>query len=253
MVGNFVNISYQDKVMVITLNRPEVYNALNTELMRELKVSLLSSDDNPDVNCVVIKGAGDAFCTGADIKEFSKQTNNVGAAAERAALTKEVHSLIPKLKKTIIASVHNYVFAGGCGIALACDMVIAADNAQFSYPEVKRGFVPAIVSPNLIRLTGRKKAFEMLVTGKKISAQEAFDMDLINKVVPLEQLEEETFKLASEISNYSSSALMMTKKLFYEVAEIPFDEAIEKAKNVNVLMRQSEDFKKGVQSFVERK
>jgi enoyl-CoA hydratase/carnithine racemase len=252
-VREFVSVSFNDKVMIITLNRPEVYNALNTGLMRELKVALLESNDNPGVNCVVLNGAGDAFCTGADIKEFSKQTNNVGEVTERASLTKEVHSLIPKLNKPIIASVHNYVFAGGCGIALACDMVVAADNAQFSYPEIKRGFVPAIVSPNLLRLTGRKKAFELLITGKKISAQEAYEIDLINKVVPLAQLEEETFKLASDISNYSQNALMMMKKLFYEVAETPFDEAIEIAKNANVAMRQSNDFKKGVQSFVERK
>lgn len=252
-MGQFVNVSYNDKVMIITLHRPEVYNALNTGLMRELKEALLHSNENPDVNCVVLNGAGDAFCTGADIKEFSKQTNNVDAAAERAILTKEVHALIPKLNKPVIASVHNYVFAGGCGIALACDLVVAADNAQFSYPEVKRGFVPAIVSPNLIRLTGRKKAFELLITGKKISAQEAYEIDLVNKVVPTARLEEETLRLASEISNYSLSALTMTKRLFYEVAETPFDEALEKARNANVAMRQTEDFKKGVQSFVDRK
>jgi enoyl-CoA hydratase/carnithine racemase len=252
-MGEFVKKTYHNKVMIITLNRPEVYNALNTELMRQLKAALLESNNNPDINCVVLNGNGDAFCTGADIKEFSKQTNNTDAAVERAKLTKEVHTIIPKLHKPVIASVHSYVFAGGCGIALACDMVVAADNTLFSYPEITRGFVPAIVSPNLIRLTGRKKAFELLITGKKISAKEAYEMDLVNKVVPLAELKEETMKLADTISGYSQTALMMTKKLFYEVAEVHFDEAIEIAKNANVAMRQTEDFKKGVNSFMNRK
>lgn len=252
-MGDYIDVSYKGKIMFITLNRPEVYNALNTGLMRELKEALLSSNKNPEVNCIVLRGAGEAFCTGADIKEFSKQTNNVNAASERADLTKEVHTIIPKLKKPVIASVHNYVFAGGCGIALACDMVIAARNAIFSYPEIKRGFVPAIVSPNLTRITGRKKAFEMLITGIRLSAEDAHQINIINKVVANEQLEEETLKLATTISEYSQTALIATKELFYKVTEVPFREALEIAKEANIIMRQSEDFNKGVKDFIARK
>lgn len=252
-MGDYIDVSYKGKIMFITLNRPEVYNALNTGLMRELKEALLSSDDNPEVNCIVLRGSGEAFCTGADIKEFSKQTNNVNAASERAELTKEVHFIIPMLKKPIIASVHNYVFAGGCGIALACDMVIAAENALFSYPEIKRGFVPAIVSPNLTRITGRKKSFEMLITGSRIAAEEAHRLNLVNRVVPTDKLEEETLKFATTISEYSQTALIATKELFYQVTDVPFKEALETAKKANITMRQSEDFNKGVKDFIARK
>src|SRR5699024_2361786 len=130
-----IEVNYKDKIKIISLNRPEVYNALNTELMLELKQALLESNDNHEVNSVILNGKGKAFCSGADIKEFENQLDNNDAILKRAQLTKEIHSLIPDLQKTIIASVHNYVYAGGCGLALACDIVLAADDATFSYPE----------------------------------------------------------------------------------------------------------------------
>lgn len=240
------------KVMNIILNRPEVYNALNTGLMQELHDALIAGDSSQDVNCIVISGAGDSFCTGADIKEFGKQTGNVDAAQKRAELTKSVHKMISKLSKPVIASVHKYTLAGGCGIALACDIVIAADNTVFSYPEVIRGFVPAIVSPNLAKITGRKKAFELLITGDRITAEEANRLNLVNKIVPLSDLKSETEAFARKIAGYSQTAVSMTKKLFYEVVETPFDEAIEIAKDANVKMRQSDDFKRGVESFLKK-
>lgn len=248
----YIDIEQINKLMIISLNRPRVYNALNTGLMRELKQALLSSDDNTEVSCIVLRGSGSAFCTGADIKEFGNQTNNRDAAADRANLTKEVHSIIPSLKKPVIASVHNYVYAGGCGIALACDMVVAADNSKFSYPEIKRGFVPALVTPNLTRITGKKKAFELLITGMELSSVEALEINIINKVVPTESLWDETLKLAGKISEYSQDSLTSLKSLFYKVSDVSFEESMEIAKAANVEMRQSEQFNKGVKEFIER-
>lgn len=241
-----------NKIMTITLNRPEVYNALSTELVRNLKEALLEGNQRDDVNVIVITGNGGVFSTGADIKEFSKQIGNVELAKERANLTTEIHSLIPSLDKVVIASVEGYAFAGGCGIALACDLVVASEKAQFSYPEIIKGFVPAIVSPNLVRIAGRKRAFELLITGNRISAQYAYEIGVINHVVPTEELQDKTYELASKLASYSATALKMTKELFYQVGEKPFNEAIEIAKNTNVKMRQTEDFKKGVESFVNK-
>lgn len=252
-MNQFIEVTVDDyKVMNIVLNRPNVFNALNTGMMQELRDALLEGENSNEVNCIVISGAGESFCTGADIKEFSNQKGNVDAAEKRANLTKEVHAMISKLSKPVIASVHKYTLAGGCGIALACDLVIAADNTQFAYPEVIRGFVPAIVSPNLARITGRKKAFELLITGDRISAEEAYRLNLINKVVPLGNLKAETEAFARKIAAYSQTAVSMTKNLFYDVVERPFEEAIEIARNTNVKMRQSDDFQRGVESFLSK-
>lgn len=245
--------SVENKVGYLTLNRPKVYNALNTEIMRELKNGLTDLNIDHSVNCIVLKGAGDAFSTGADIKEFGSQKANKEKIEERAQLTMDIHKMISKLDKPVLASVHNYVFAGGCGIALACDLVIAADNAQFSYPEIKRGFVPAIVSPNLIRVLDRKRAFELLITGRKIKAKEALEWGMINIVVPLAELETRTKELAEQIASYSLNSLKITKNLFYEVAEGGFEEALETARNSNVKMRQTDAFKEGVEKFINRK
>lgn len=243
----------ENRVGYITLNRPKSYNALNTELMRELKQSLLRFNDNEEVHCIVLRGAGNAFSAGADIKEFSSQTENKKKIEERANLTMEIHQMMSELNKPVIASVHNYVYAGGCGIALACDLVIAADNAQFSYPEVKRGFVPAIVSPNLVRILDRKRAFDLLITGRRINANEAKDWGLVNEVVNIEQLETSTKVYAEQISSYSLNALKMTKRLFYEVVEGDFETALMTAKDSNVKMRQTDEFNDGVKKFINRK
>lgn len=243
----------QNKVGYLTLNRPEVYNALNTELMRQLKSGLEAFNEDEAVHCIVLKGAGEAFSTGADIKEFGTQTNNQDRIQGRAQLTMDIHRMISQLDKPVIASVKKHVLAGGCGIALGCDLVIAADNAQFAYPEIKRGFVPAIVSPNLIRILDRKLAFELLITGRKISADEAFEWGLVNRVVKLEELEEKTKEFAEEISNFKLNALKMTKNLFYQVAEGTFEDALQTAKDSNIKMRQSDSFKEGVKEFILRK
>jgi len=244
-----IEVNYKDKIKIISLNRPEVYNALNTELMLELKQALLESNDNHEVNSVILNGKGKAFCSGADIKEFENQLDNNDAILKRAQLTKEIHSLIPDLQKTIIASVHNYVYAGGCGLALACDIVLAADDATFSYPETNRGFVPALVMPNLIRVAGRRKAFEMLITGRKIPTQEALDIGLINKIFSEDNLYDETLKIAEEIAEKNQDVLINTKKLFNSVESLPYDSAMEEAKNYNISMRQSESFQEGVKNF----
>ncbi|WP_067724468.1 enoyl-CoA hydratase/isomerase family protein [Oceanobacillus damuensis] len=243
----------ENKVGYITLNRPNNYNALNTELMRNLKRSLLEFNKNESVHCIVIRGAGNAFSAGADIKEFSSQTDNKAKIEERAQLTMEIHQMVNKLDKPVIASVQGYVYAGGCGIALGSDLVVAADNAVFSYPEIKRGFVPAIVSPNLVRILDRKRAFELLITGRKLHADEAYSWGLVNEVIPLEDLASRTKEFAEEIAAYSLNALTMTKNLFYEVAEGDFDNALQTARQSNIKMRQTDAFKKGVESFINRK
>lgn len=247
-----IKVDNDDKIKFITLNRPDKHNALNTKMYLELKKSLIKADENNEINVIVIRGEGNSFCSGADIKEFSDTNNNSESIENRASLAQEIHLLLRKINKPIIASVHKYVFAGGCGLALACDIVLAADNTEFAYPEIKRGFVPALVSPNLIRIAGPRKAFELLITGKKVKAEEALDMNLINRIEPIEELKNNTLVLAKQIANYSGSALKMTKNLFYNVSEMDFDKAMKLSKETNMQMRQTKDFKKGVEDFINR-
>ena len=237
----------------ITLNRPDAFNALSTNLMEQLKGALEEFESNDEVHCIVLRANGDHFSTGADIKEFGKQSQNNEAIEYRAELTKSVHQLIPKLKKVIISSVKGYTLAGGCGIALACDLVIASENALFSYPEINRGFVPAIVTPNLIKISDRKKAFEMLVTGDRYSAREVLSAGMINKVVDDNELEEETKRFAEKIAAHKPQSLAMIKSLFYEATDMNLIQGIEYAKDFNIKMRKSDEFKQGVQQFLERK
>jgi enoyl-CoA hydratase len=243
----------ENNVGYITLNRPDAYNALSTNLMEQLKFSLENFDCNEEVRCIVLQANGEHFSTGADIKEFGKQTQNNDAIEYRAELTKSIHQLIPKLKKVIISSVKGYALAGGCGIALACDLVIASESALFSYPEINRGFVPAIVTPNLTKISHRKKAFEMLITGDRYPAIEVLAAGMINKVVPANKLEEETKKLAEKIVSHKPKSLAMTKQLFYETTDVGLIEGINYAKDFNIKMRKSDDFQQGVQQFLERK
>ncbi|MEK4131120.1 enoyl-CoA hydratase/isomerase family protein [Solibacillus sp. FSL W8-0474] len=243
----------ENHVGYITLNRPDAYNALSTNLMELLKEELELFESNDDVHCIVLKANGEHFSTGADIKEFGQQTQNNEAIEYRAKLTKSIHQQIPSLKKVIISSVKGYTLAGGCGIALACDLVIAAENTMFSYPEINRGFVPAIVTPNLTKISHRKKAFEMLITGDRYSAKDLLVAGMINTVVAPDKLEEETKKLAEKIASHKPQSLAMTKSLFYEATDMNLIQGIEYAKDFNIKMRKSDEFKQGVQQFLERK
>jgi enoyl-CoA hydratase/carnithine racemase len=248
----FLLVGDQERVRTITLNRPDKLNALNSGMMNELKRALVQADTDEEIACVVLKGAGNAFSTGADIQEF-KDRNDEAAIRARAELTSEVHLLFRQIQVPVIAAVHQYAYAGGCGIALACDLVVAAEDAVFAYPEIQRGFVPAIVCANLIRIAGRRHAFDMLVTGRKIRAQEALAMNLVNQVVPRDQLDRVVSEMARQIAGYSRSALRMTKRLFYETAETDFESAIALARDMNIRMRQTSDFKKGVDTFLGEK
>lgn len=250
---SILQMKVHNHVGYIILNRPEVYNALNTALMKQLKEALEKMNEDRDVSCIVLSGAGESFSTGADIKEFSAQTSNNEQIQERAQLTMDIHRMMSTLSKPIIASVKKYVFAGGCGIALACDLVLAASNSQFSYPEIRRGFVPALVTPNLARTIDRKKAFELLITGERINAEEALSYGMINHIYPVEELEEKTVEFAEKIAAYSPIALEMTKTIFYSTLDLPLDKALDEAREYNVKMRKTEHFKKGVQDFMNRK
>ncbi len=253
MAEQLVLVDRQEKIYEMTLNRPERYNALSTELLASLLEAMLAFRDDPDCHVGVLSGAGDNFCSGADIKQFGDAGAQTGLAMRRRAdIAREVHTLFATIEKPIICSVQGYVLAGGCGLAMAGDFVLAADNAVFGYPEVRRGFVPALVLVNLSKLIGKRKALELILTGKKIKAAEALAIGMINETVPADKLGERTRELARELASFSPDSLANTKGLFYRVVDMELNKGLECGRDMNIIMRQSKDFARGVAEFTKK-
>lgn len=254
MTEQLVLVNKKDKIYEIALNRPERFNALSTELMSALRETLLDFKKDTQCHVGILRGMGDNFCSGADIKQFGDSEAQTGhAMRQRADISREVHALFTTIEKPIICSVQGYVLAGGCGLAMAGDFVIASDNATFGYPEVRRGFVPALVLVNLSKLIGKRKALELILTGKKINATEALEIGMINEVVPLEHLGERTLELAHELASFSPDSLANTKGLYYRVVDMELLKGLECGRDMNILMRQTKGFAQGVAEFAKVK
>jgi enoyl-CoA hydratase len=225
-------------VRVIAMNRPEKLNALDFALTRALLAALQAAEADEAIGCVVLTGKGRGFCAGADMNEFKELTpENRPLVAERARLTTELHGIFPRLGKPVLAAVNGAAMGGGAGLALACDLVLAAEGARFAYPEVKHGIVAAIVMANLVRVVGRKAAFELVATGLPIEAHRALALGMVNRVVPEAELMQAAMALAESIAGFSRPAMALTKSLFYQVADLPFAQALEAGRAANERMR----------------
>jgi enoyl-CoA hydratase/carnithine racemase len=228
----------QGAVRVLTLNRPEKRNALNTELTQALLDALHAAQAEEAIGCVVLAGAGPAFCAGADISEFAELSAGHGAKVEaRAELTMQLHLAIPKLAKPVVTAVHGAALGGGAGLAIAGDLAVMADGAALGYPETRHGIVAAIVMANLVRQAGRKAAFELVALGEPIGAQRALALGLVNRVVPRGTAMEEAVALAQKLAAVGRPALQLTKQLFHEVADLPLEQALARGREANKRMR----------------
>lgn len=246
-------VTDQDSIRTLTLNRPDKRNALNDELVAALKDALRDADADESLRCVVIRGAGKDFCSGADLSALQK----IAAASfeenvEDARSLAELFELIRKVRVPVIAAVHGRALAGGCGLATACDLVLATDTARFGYPEVKIGFVPAMVAAILRRNLGEKKSFELLTRGFEYSAGDAVAFGLVNQLFPEVNFATATLEYASTYTKVSASAVAMTKRLLYDIDGLGFSEAIEKGVQVNAKARMTDDCKKGIAKFLEK-
>ncbi|HSG76272.1 MAG TPA: enoyl-CoA hydratase/isomerase family protein [Burkholderiales bacterium] len=228
----------QGAVRVLTLNRPDKRNALNTELTQALLDALRTADAAESVGCVVLAGAGPAFCAGADVTEFAGLTPEHKAKVEaRAELTMQLHLAIPKLAKPVVSAVHGAALGGGAGLAIAGDLVVMGDGAALGYPEVRHGIVAAIVMANLVRQVGRKAAFELVALGEPVGAARALALGLVNRVVPRAQVLKEAVALADKLAALGRPALRLTKQLFHEVADLPLEQALARGREANKRMR----------------
>ena len=248
-------ILYQidESIARITLNRPEKKNALSDTLIAALKDSLKRAGNEEAVRVVMIKGAGSDFCSGADLSALQRiADSSIADNARDARSLMEVFTLIRDLSVPVVAAVHGRALAGGCGLASACDIVLASASARFGYPEVKIGFVPAMVTAILRRNVSEKRAFELLTLGREITAGDAMEMGMVNRVFPDESFESDVTGYVNEFSNVSPSAVSLTKKLLYQMDGLSFRDALETGADVNVIARMTADCQKGIARFLKR-
>jgi methylglutaconyl-CoA hydratase len=237
----------------ITLNRPEKRNAINEALVADLKNALRQANDEAAVRAIVITGAGADFCAGADLAALQKIADgSIAENVEDARSLMELFTLIRQVAAPVIAAVRGRALAGGCGLASACDIVLAADNARFGYPEVKLGFVPAMVTAILRRNVSEKRAFELITRGAEIGAEEAKSFGLVNQVFSEENFDAEVDNYARGFEKTSRSAVALTKTLLYQTDGMAFDDALATGADVNVIARLTEDCQKGVAKFLRK-
>lgn len=237
----------------ITLNRPEKRNALNDELVAGIRNGLQKAAANESVRVVLISGAGQDFCSGADLsalKKISEATLVENAADARSLM--ELFTLMRQLPIPVVAAVHGRALAGGCGLASAADLVLATESARFGYPEVKIGFVPAIVMAILKRNVSEKQAFELLTRGTEISAQRAYEIGLVNQVFADEEFAVSVQAYVKVFEKMSKSAVALSKSLLYQIDEMSFREAVETGVDANVIARLSKDCQEGIAKFLNK-
>jgi methylglutaconyl-CoA hydratase len=237
----------------LTLNRPEKRNALNEALIGGLKSSLRKATDDAAVRVVVISGAGSDFCSGADLGSLQKIAD--GSVAENAADARslmELFALMRQVSVPVVAAVRGKALAGGCGLASACDIVLASADAQFGYPEVRIGFVPAMVMAILRRNVSEKRAFEVITRGEQISAAEAKKFGLVNQVFPDEEFESAVTAYVGGFEKLSKSAIALTKTLLYQMDGMSFGDALQTGVDINVIARMTEDCRQGIARFLKK-
>ena len=243
--------SVNDAVARIVLNRPEKRNALNDELIAEIKRGLKQASDDDSVRAIVISGAGKDFCSGADLSALQKIAQaSMSDNAEDARSLLDLFLQIRQIRVPVVAAVRGRALAGGCGLATACDLVLASETARFGYPEVKIGFVPAMVLAILRRNVSEKRAFELITRGEEIDAAYAKQIGLINQVFSEETFDDDVNAYVRRFTEVSSSAIALTKGLLYEVDGLPFLESLETGADVNVIARMTEDCQQGIAKFL---
>ncbi len=250
---NELLVSKDGAILTLTLNRPEKRNALNDSLIAALSREIAAAGEDPDLCAVVIRGAGADFCSGADLSALqtiaeSDILENLEDARTLAALL----AAIRKLPVPVIAAVQGRALAGGCGLASGCDLVLASRSARFGYPEVKIGFVPAMVMAILRRNVSEKRAFELVSRGFDFSADEAERIGLINKVFDDESFESSVAEYVASFAKTSRSAVTLSKRLLYQMDGMDFEQALETGAEVNAIARMTDDCKKGIERFLKK-
>jgi methylglutaconyl-CoA hydratase len=247
-----VEVDGASGVATIGLNRPGKRNALNALMVDELADAVAWADADTRVKAILLRGEGKDFCAGADLAEISELMEaGVEEQVSDADALGDLFLIFRRIETPIVAAVQGHALAGGCGLATACDVVLAAEDARFGYPEVKIGFVPAMVMAMLRRAVGEKRAFDLVATGRIIDAETAERYGLVQHVYPAAEFAERARAFVEELAGRSRSALALSKRLLYETEGLSFEAAVRAGANVNVLARMTEDCREGVRRFLE--
>ncbi|MFW6080042.1 MAG: enoyl-CoA hydratase/isomerase family protein [Gemmatimonadota bacterium] len=242
-----------DGVAIVALNRPEKRNALDDRTVTELKRALTDAAEDDAVRVVLLRGEGPDFCAGADLAQMERiaeEARPLGNLDDAAALG-ELLILMRRLPRPIVGAVHGHAYAGGAGLATACDLVVASDDAVFGYPEVHLGFVPAMVMALLRRVVGEKVAFELIARGDKIGAEEARRIGLVNRVLPAATFAADAREYAVELAARPASSIRLSKRLLYGLDGVSVEDGIARGAEVNVLARMTDECREGVRRFLE--
>jgi enoyl-CoA hydratase len=238
------------RVGLVTLNRPQALNALNSTLIRELSVALDAFEADANIGCIVLTGSDKAFAAGADIKEMQAKTYMEAYTEDFIASWDRV----ARCRKPVIAAVAGFALGGGCELAMMCDFIIAADTAKFGQPEIKLGVMPgAGGTQRLTRFVGKAKAMDLCLTGRFMDAAEAERAGLVSRIVPAADLIAEAMKAADAIAGMSLPATMMTKESVNRAYETTLAEGIRFERRVFHAMFATEDQKEGMAAFVEKR
>jgi crotonobetainyl-CoA hydratase len=252
MSYEFIKTERQGNILIVTMNRPEVYNAVHAEMHQEMSDCWDAFAADPDLWVAVLTGAGDkAFTAGNDLKATAKGGSKKSLAATGfAGLSSRFD-----LEKPIIAAVNGFAMGGGFETALSCDIIIAADTAKFALPEVKVGFFASASGvQRLSRYIGRLAAQELMLSGRTIDAAEALRLGCVNEVVPTDQLMERAMEKATELAGVSPSSIKATKRILNSMAVADgLPESLNYSREVQMDLAQTEDFKEGVKAFVEKR
>jgi enoyl-CoA hydratase len=242
--------AYKPHIALIQLNRPKELNALNLQLMQEIKHALATFDQIEEIRCIIITGNERAFAAGADIKQMENRT-----AIDMLKIDQfETWDQIRKTRKPVIAAVSGFCLGGGCELAMTCDMIVASETAKFGQPEIKLAIMPgAGGTQRLTRAVGKALAMEMVLTGKFITAEQALDAGLINRVVPEELYLEEAVKLASEVAAQSPVAVRLAKESVLKAFDSGLQEGLFFERKNFYMCFASDDQKEGMNAFVEKR
>jgi enoyl-CoA hydratase len=238
---------------VVTINRPKVLNALNSQTLDDLRRAILELKQDAGVRVVILTGAGEkSFVAGADINELAVQTPSGGR--EHALAGQHVLDLMENMGKPVIAAINGYALGGGCELAMACTLRIAADTARLGQPEISLGLIPGYAgTQRLPRLVGKGRAMEMVLTGAPITAEDALRIGLVNRVVPAAELMTEAKKLASQLAALAPVAMRYIINAINKGVEMPFAEACQYEATLFGLVASTEDMREGTAAFLEKR
>ncbi len=252
-MNDLILISTVDGIATVALNRPEKRNALNDALIRTLTAEFERLDQDQEIRAIVLRANGDDFCSGADLSALQKiAESDVVENLDDARVLLRLFAVIRAVRVPVIAAVRGRALAGGAGLATACDVVLAARSARFGYPEVRIGFVPAMVMAILRRNVSEKRAFEMVTRGFDFGAEEAERVGLINRVFDDETFDADLEAFIAPYRRTSQSAVMLSKKLLYQMDGMNFDTALEAGAAVNAIARMTEDCRNGIAKFLKQ-